>query len=773
MILNGVIDRNVEQMMLALPGFEIGDKVHELYVNKLIGSVPGKYKDSIFSPGTEYRKIFFPNWQKERITDQIVSKTDLNERWWSDFSVALLCQSMDYLTSRLKNQLETNKINGEVNRRNAQLAEQSIHFYSLALSQYFNEFKEALNRISDYEAAKKKYIQGLKDNVGLHQIWYTAGQWKNPHWEMFHHFTKLIVLGASDNEIDSLIDQLRDLGLPIPPEVDKTTWKYYTSYLNNKKTIDHVDIDNLARNGILKDVSIFVPGGYMPARLSEGYSYNFTANGEPGNMYRTPPRGGSCFTADTWVLMSDQSKKKISDIHPGDMVATAHGYREVAFVSKPLLHGRNLYQINDLSFAFTESHPFLNGVYEEGHLNPEFLCISPEALNEFSPTFNERGVGTLSTGSRLAGFTNEDPTHLQEIEIKTVKSVQDPTDNIQVFDLILSPLQENNIPQFFVGSEDQFFLVTTEMPLLSHIPNATVSILYCLKEIMGEISKVKFVDDLSLEENFEKLYKRLTLLGETVLNHAVNDVGHFIDPTDIIHNPDHELPSKVETEIKDFLNAVSALDNEQNIIFGAYFETLTTFLVDQIEMVAQLGWRNFQKDPGDKIALSLGALHVHCQKCIVPETRLKLKINVYDDGGLKEQHVRWNDLGRENTPFASYFDQVIYLDTTYTQGGNFHIDFEFYVEDSMSPLLLYRSYLPDQQESFYRRYTPNVISGENTYLGEFHFDLRVYSDDIKEEYNNSALWNELSQLQYASQLGKQIGLRLKDVLAHYNRKEQL
>lgn len=53
-------------------------------------------------------------------------------------------------------------------------------------------------------------------------------------------------------------------------------------------------------------------------------------------------QGGSCFTGDSLVLMANGTQKRIDQIVPGDLVATAFGVSEVDWIRHPLLENRPL-----------------------------------------------------------------------------------------------------------------------------------------------------------------------------------------------------------------------------------------------------------------------------------------------------------------------------------------------------------------------------------------------------------------------------------------------
>jgi hypothetical protein len=119
--------------------------------------------------------------------------------------------------------------------------------YCALLQREFNPFSAPYQTI-DPTLARTQYKQLLRDGVAMHELWYGSGQWKNPEWEMFHHFAKLVALGASFDEVDGFINELKGLGLSVPPILDHRAlanapnyyvwwWHGYHGFLETRPTI--------------------------------------------------------------------------------------------------------------------------------------------------------------------------------------------------------------------------------------------------------------------------------------------------------------------------------------------------------------------------------------------------------------------------------------------------------------------------------------------------------------------------------------------------------
>lgn len=290
-ILTGLphIDPAVKQMVLASPDFSVGDAVHGALVNKVGLSTPGRHSQAGL-PSPRFVDIFFPGWRAGPYCGQVAPLTGLNDAWWSDFAVAVLCEAMDHLTKGvLTRQLRHTEIANAVadynKTLNGQMAPVKVNgrlapLYSAVFTANWADFSGPF-QVTNRAAALAQYRQALKDGIAIHALWYAEGLWKNPDWELFHHYIKLMALGFSVAQVDDFIDELRAGGLPIPPDMEKGCWQSFTGYLVNKPVVDHNDIRAVASSGIL-DVGFGRRGIQRP----EWNAIEFTAGSQPGGKYR-------------------------------------------------------------------------------------------------------------------------------------------------------------------------------------------------------------------------------------------------------------------------------------------------------------------------------------------------------------------------------------------------------------------------------------------------------------------------------------------------------
>jgi hypothetical protein len=744
------IDDNVKKMVLALPLFDIGDNLHDIFVNKVKGSTPGSDSGTHQS----FIDIFFPNWQAINFTSDIAGKTGLNDSWWSDFAVAVLCQSMAHLTHDLYPQLLHEQIDTAVDTYNKTLNSNIASFYSYVFSETFSDFSVPFNAV-DRNIAKTQYKQVLKDAVNIHILWYAQDMWKNPDWEMFHHFIKLMALGASDSEIDQLINELEAAGLLIPNDVDKGNWKSFNGFLQNHPRVDCNDIDSVARDGILKTIYLRPQWGGQGSSIPEGNSFEFTSDKQPGSKYRQVPKGGSCFARGTIVLMHDFSTKLIETIQPGDQVASLNGAREVAFVSTPLRRERTLYSFNGLPFHFTATHPFINA--ESSEFYPQLLSANPKELKSWVPTLAKGGIAKLENSARVIQVQalSSLETKATTIEMLSQHKADNSEDEL-LYDLILQPDHSGTF-EYVAGSEGNLFLVASEIPRIYESPYLTYTILEMLSiSVPAFIKKFELVGRNDFYKEIEKLkpFVLAELLYRSLLEikkYEFNRLTESQTSVDLLE----PLKNYVAQHMKSFVTP----ERGYNWILGGVYEMLVSALGEEIESTVELGWRCFGQAEGNIIAVSIADLHLDSLYPIEFNSRLRLVVQFVIDDECQEVKTIVDSEGRENSRFVRYFDQVIYLDAKWISNTTSRrLLFDFFVDENTKPKLTASAYLPHQFQPPYRRFSPRVHTSDEDLCGRLFFDIRLLCEkDLEDEKMKMTSWHESSKLCFSQVLGRQMG----------------
>ena len=396
------IDDRVKQMVLALPDFRVGDALHGQMVAKLQGAVPGDEKTGSFisSRSIAWRDLLFPKRAgvDGEVSNRLVNATGLGDGWWSDFAVAAVCQSIGAVTGDATNYVDHGQVDQAVAASNTSLRSRLSSPYAYMLQTGFDDFKNPFNAM-DHGAARTQYVSVLTRSVQIHELWYSAGLWKNPDWELYHHWVKLTALGASVDDVNRLIGQLAGAGLSIPASVQSGVWTQYSVFLQNRPNLDHADLDDACR-GVMRE-SVWSPGSASPpgSNMPEAYSFDFIANSMPGSRFHKPS-GGSCFSGNTGVLMADGSFRPVAELRAGDLIARPSGPGRVAFVGQPLRNGRPLFSFKGEDFRFTATHPFVTACAGSG--GPKLAAVDSIGLDVAVPTFGRAGIASLVPGTQLA-----------------------------------------------------------------------------------------------------------------------------------------------------------------------------------------------------------------------------------------------------------------------------------------------------------------------------------------------------------------------------------
>lgn len=515
-----MVNQKIREMALLLGpaelSLQIGATIKKAVVSKIESMLPGRHDKGPFPfhDYTDYRQIFFPNQAKQQYED-LVPKEDL-----SAFSTALLCASIKVSAAGgLGNQLIESKFNADIQEYNSRLTPHMTIIYAAALRDQWPAFKSLYDEVSvDLDAARAEYRQILIDGANDHALWQASGQWKSPDYECFHHWAKYMALGASQDQVDTLITDLKSVGFPIPNAADVQNWRTWGSY--GYTPCSHLDIDGDARDGISQTTYIPVPSEF-PVAMESGYAWDFTSDGQPGEKYRERPSGGSCFRAGAVALLGDRrTLKAIESLKPGEQLWSPAAQRPVsiAAIARPSLAGRALFSLNGESdFQFTDTHPFI--VDSQDLHAPNIACHAPAALSRFSPTYGALGIQRLSpdADARLLQVrVNEDGSLTESaITVDTVETMVQPIDADTMEEWILRVKEEQScrcflydiilentvlpngglLVDYVAGTPNMLLRVGTELPPLA---SAETNLLIILHSVINAIAELTLPFDQSI-----------------------------------------------------------------------------------------------------------------------------------------------------------------------------------------------------------------------------------------------------------------------------------
>jgi hypothetical protein len=253
----------VGEIKMSTPGYAV-------YQLDLVGRSAFSYE---FYPDT-YRKLVFGRPDVRSITG--ISQYD----WWKDLSVAVLCQSMNRNTSC---RFKTDLISSDLQGYNSTIKNSAMfRLYEHTIEHNFMKYN------GDYNKAKNDYIKNIctSDWVNYKMLLYESGRWADGAWELFHHWLKLKILGASDSEITSTIQELRELGLKIFDEVDEHNWSNYRNFFDPDK-IDGDDIEEESKRHQTKTVT-YTDGLNKSWEVEEGVSLHFCNEYHANKYYIWP-----------------------------------------------------------------------------------------------------------------------------------------------------------------------------------------------------------------------------------------------------------------------------------------------------------------------------------------------------------------------------------------------------------------------------------------------------------------------------------------------------
>ena len=702
----------------------VGEVTREALVSKLKGATPGRHTEPFGRHGDTFLSIFFPHYSPARYEDAVSSQTGLDNGWWSNFSTAVLCQSMYYQTSDLRGQLKIDDINRDVNDNNNTLKSKAVQMYVYVL------LKDFMNYNGDLQSAKDKYIKNIctVEWVTYKMKQYNDGTWKNPEWEEFNHWVKLSALGASDSEISTTIKTLKTTGpgLRIYPDVDSTTWRSYTSPWFKPNGLSHQDIDSDAKNGELRSVYIpsYSPHGW-PTYMKEENSFEFTANSQPGSKYRHVP-SSSCFSGNTMVLMQDYSLKAIKDVKSGEYVQTRSGPHKVAFVSAPPKGNRKMYSINNLDFGFTHAHPFLDG--SNGPEQPHFLAISPLNILHTIPMLSYEGIAQLRVGSKVLGFSTSNNTFA--VEVTKVEDI-DFADSY-VYDLVLEPNSSGQF-EYIIGVYDTLFVVASELPTFH---NASAAELAAGAIIMNMVSLASNLQSTLYNkvghDSFQsKLVSELRKLSSYLFYVPIDKYSVSSSETRLSVKNQTDFLDNLLTHIKVF-----NIDGTYNVSAGISFEYLMAKMMHQIASNLALGYRIIPTDDrssANVVAISLFNIHLIASPLVVGVIS-DILVSIEENGATMEHFIiKQNDACR----FGTQINKVLYIPfLTPTKA----VDVKFKLTSNDNKMTLqastYFSEIPFQGQLHY--HLP-IFAHNDEEIGMLNADMRCLTRLEREKEENACL----------------------------------
>ncbi len=547
-------------------------EIRNIAVNQIKGATPGAAGGLIpFAKDRPFRSIFFPKYSALPFQDKLAAQAE--GQFWSDYSVACLCRAIYNLTTLLRKQMLHDKIRNKMDDSFNRLKANIKEFYLVMLEHYSgdNPVKAALAEISDRKAALNRYREFLLDDAWItaRNAQWSTGDWPDRDWEMYHHYLKLRLLGANDQDVDSLIGELRAKGLQISNAVFQDTWKSWSGWFG--PVIDWTDFSE-ASGPITEEICYVYIGSPYPCFIKEGNSMEFTANSMPGSPYREVP-SSCCFARGAKVVMADGTLRNIETISAGEQVRTPTGQAPVLLVSMPLRAGRTLYAVNQRQFYFAETHPFVR--FDAGSQHPCYASANPMRLIEDAPFFSLFGVTSLLDGEgtslRRYSASGDQAEKIRSLAASSAEAKEDEL----LYDLILD-FEESGSSEYYVGDEGVQYLVASEIPPPYTVPDISLAFMKIYRACHAEI--LECLTDVETADFAKILYEGLACMWSGVFPLQGRMQTEELQGASQEDPTDEEIFQILENCLSDFVsiklgtNSDSAAD--ANIRAGVLFNAL-------------------------------------------------------------------------------------------------------------------------------------------------------------------------------------------------------
>lgn len=730
-----VDDPAIEALVNLMPDYSAGRRLHALYVNHLQEALPGNYSQ-LFGTGPAFRTVFFPSWTADPLRG-LIADTGLDGGWWSGFSVAVLCQAIAEMGSSIRGQMVVAGIDAAVASHNTTLRTRSAVVYAKVLAGTYPPLVELLARV-DPATAKQQFHDALLSNVINRQLWYQAGMWTSPEWEMFNQYAKYLALGATDAEVDTLIGELVAAGLPVPSEVGAGAWRTYAEELRDKPDVDVADIRATTSGPITESTLLPSYGGY-PSWMPNGNCYEFTANSQPGTTYRQLP-GGCCFRGDTQVLDRSGVPVALRDLQRGDELLTRDGVATVAYVARPLRAGRSLHAMVGGGPVFTATHPIVNAAgVDPDDRPPAMLALDPARLAWAVPTLGEDGIGPLEVGSTVWSRAAGRDASPERVDVTGLRAVPPHPGDETLFDVRFEPGRGAR-HEFWAGQDSTFLLVAPEYPILDQAGPAAIAVVAIMEGLLGSGGPngsgwprwiVDTLDDVGVG----------IFVG--TLQQALAATPSFGAP-----EPEVGLHERIDR----LYGELAAAGDEAAAVAASLFDGLLGSLGQWLAALVAMGWRDSLVLGGDVLAITVFDLELTPANPLPRGGPIELDLAV--TGNATTEDVRlWARGGRGATRFHHDVDQLVHVDLS---GEQRPTELSFTVRRAGTDLASLVATAPGTTvDAAHRLQSAVLTDAAGRTVGSIRFDLRRLGRDAASgELGRSGRWTQDAAEAYANALGE-------------------
>ncbi|MEG2757897.1 MAG: hypothetical protein RR963_06795 [Anaerovoracaceae bacterium] len=527
-------------------------------LNRLKLAVPGEAAMVAWMNYGKFKDIFYSDTPDVPEKEQLDSLLNAQESWWADSSVPFVCNTIYSVTENTRNSINTIKATADQKSITALMKNNHTAFYRYLLKNHKNKTQEAYSKLTDVQkkTGKEDYIKAITSTPWIANKTAAArlGAWADPDWELYHHWNKLMILGATLEEVTSVINTLIQKGLPVPENVNQANWTLYSRWVSMSEELTWEDFKE-AQYSMQRGIAVGL------SWCDEVFSGLFISEGGPGSPYWQRQPEVSCFSENTFVLMANGNLCKISKVKPGDEIATPNGKKTVMLVSTPIRGSRKLYSFNRHKFKFSSTHPF--------HCDFGYGCIEPEVLASFIPTFKEEKVEKLKPGVRLK------TARRKMTEVLTIQSYdnEEKSKDELLYDLI-PQVDESGVFEYYVGDEDIQYLVSSEVPIITKREQETLSFMKMFDIITLPI--LKATAHIKTGQYWSSIQGTFSSYVKDVLGEKIGrlEISAFED------TPSSKTLSSLFSDYQDMFE-----DTDMNIriglLFSSMFSTLLPFFLQR------------------------------------------------------------------------------------------------------------------------------------------------------------------------------------------------
>ncbi|EAY25910.1 hypothetical protein [Microscilla marina] len=316
---------------------------------------------TVFTPVIgEYRDIFFPELGKANISsDKDVPYDDqlalffpqMKKSDWKELCICMLCELIKTKADEdFKSKIQSNtpqKIDAYNKKLEGNNQQSFFNFYQRLMGEWLIA-EEVLLESDDKKYFLDLYLKILMSNtfVTQYRLSYDRGTFV-ADWFWFHSWLKLVMLGATPENIAQVYNTLSSQGVYIPDSVSPNTWRSYNQWLymterptdeDNNRFFVAGDIDTVASMQFgIKGVSVSIArtvgyqgkkttnniyaklffGGIFKASFSDGQPYH---NDAPGKGFSSINQGSKHTNS---LLQPSNPLENFSEAY-GELITTSY-----------------------------------------------------------------------------------------------------------------------------------------------------------------------------------------------------------------------------------------------------------------------------------------------------------------------------------------------------------------------------------------------------------------------------------------------------------------